>query len=145
MMRIRDKQGVQEEQINLLPLIDTLFFLLLFFLVGTQFKEEERDIGVQLPSLASSQPLSALPQQVIINIREDGQTLVAGAIYGPDELGGLLRGIADSGSGREVLIRADERSMHRYFAGVAALARRAGISEVKIGYVLEEPRAMELK
>lgn len=144
-MRIRDKQDVQEEPINLLPLIDTLFFLLMFFLVGTQFKEEERDIGVQLPGLSSSQPLSALPQQLIINIREDGQAIVAGKVYGTEELGGMLKSMADSGTGREVLIRADERSMHRYFAGVAALARRAGINEVKIGYVVEEPRAMELR
>ena len=62
-MRIRDKLDVQEEPINLLPLIDTLFFLLMFFLVGTQFKEEERDIGVQLPGLSSSQPLSASSEE----------------------------------------------------------------------------------
>ena len=40
---------------------------------------------------------------------------------------------------REVLIRADERSLHKYFAGVAALCRKAGINEVKIGYLIEEP------
>lgn len=144
-MRIRDKQEVQEEPINLLPLIDTLFFLLMFFLISTQFKEDEREIGVQLPSLSSNQPLSALPQQLIINIREDGQAMVSGRAYGTEELSGLLKGVADSGTGREVLIRADERSMHRYFAGVASLARQAGIGEVKIGYVVEEPRAMDLK
>jgi biopolymer transport protein ExbD len=137
-MRIRDPEADLDEPHNLLPLIDTLFFLLMFFLLATRFKEEERDVGIQLPQLASSQPLSALPEQIIINIKEDGSTVVAGKTYSSDELTQLLAESARSGN-RDVLIRADERSLHKYFANVAGLARRAGLGEVKIGYILEEP------
>jgi biopolymer transport protein ExbD len=137
-MRIKDPDSDQEEPINLLNLIDTLFFLLMFFLIATRFKEEEREVGIQLPQLASSQPLSALPQQIIINIREDGTTVVGSKTYTPAELMDLLSQSANSGN-RDVLIRADERSLHRYFANVAGLCRKAGIGEVKIGYLLEEP------
>src|SRR5215212_5160921 len=105
-MRIRDAESDAEEPINLLNLIDTLFFLLMFFLIATKFKEEERDVGVQLPQLASSQPLSALPQQLIINIRDDGTTLVASKTYNSDELLELLTQNAAAGK-RDVLIRAD--------------------------------------
>src|SRR4051812_7315006 len=136
-MRIRDPEADQEEPINLLNLIDTLFFLLMFFLIATRFKEDERDVGIQLPQLASSQPLSALPQQIIINVREDGTTVIAGKTYSPDELLEVLSQNAAAGN-KDVLIRADERSLHRYFANVAGLCRKAGIGEVKIGYLLEE-------
>ena len=132
-MHIRDTQDAQEEPINLLPLIDTLFFLLMFFLVGTQFKDEERDIGVQLPVMTSSQPLSAMPEQLIINIREDGTAMVAGKAYDREQLEALLRRAAEANAARDLLIRADERSLHRHFAAVASLCRRAGFSEVKIG------------
>jgi biopolymer transport protein ExbD len=138
-MRIRDNEAENEEPVNLLPLIDTLFFLLMFFLLATRFKDEEREVGVQLPHLASNQPLSAVPQQTIINIQQDGSTVVAGKTYSGEELAGLLVQLSREG-GSDVLIRADERSLHKYFAGVAALCRRAGINEVKIGYLLEEPR-----
>ena len=138
-MRIRDNEAENEEPVNLLPLIDTLFFLLMFFLLATRFKDEEREVGVQLPHLASNQPLSAVPQQTIINIQQDGSTVVAGKTYSGEELAGLL-GQLSREEGSDVLIRADERSLHKYFAGVAALCRRAGINEVKIGYLLEEPR-----
>lgn len=141
-MRIRDRNADAEEPINLISLIDTLFFLLMFFLVGTQFKEEERTVGIQLPGIASSQPLSAVPRQLIINIADDGQTVVAGKVYDLKELGELLSRTVREDPGREVLIRADERSMHRYFAGVASLCRRVGVGEAKIGYVVEEPRPM---
>ena len=143
-MRIRDPESDTEEPINLLNLIDTLFFLLMFFLIATRFKEEERAVGIQLPQLASSQPLSAVPQQLIINIREDGTMLVANKNYNPDELLDLLTKNAASGN-RDVLIRADERSFHRYFANVAGLCRKAGIPEVKIGYLLEEPKPVQVQ
>jgi biopolymer transport protein ExbD len=143
-MRIHDPESDQEEPINLLNLIDTLFFLLMFFLIATRFKEEERTVGIQLPQLASSQPLSAQPQQIIINIREDGSTLVASKTYNPDELLNLLSQGAAAGN-RDVLIRADERSLHRYFANVAGLCRKAGIPEVKIGYLLEEPKPVQVQ
>src|SRR2546423_10041803 len=113
-MRIKDPESDQEEPINLLNLIDTLFFLLMFFLIATLFKEEERDVGIQLSQLASSQQLSALPQQIIINVREDGSTVIAGKTYASDELLELLSQNAAAGN-RDVLIRADERSLHRYF------------------------------
>src|SRR5213080_1803954 len=102
-MRIKDPESDIEEPINLLNLIDTLFFLLMFFLIATRFKEEERDVGVQLPQLASSQPLSSLPQQIIINIREDGTTMVASKNYNADELLDLLTQSA-AGGNRDVLI-----------------------------------------
>ena len=143
-MRIKDPESDQEEPINLLNLIDTLFFLLMFFLIATRFKEEERDVGVMLPQLASSQPLSALPQQIIINIREDGTTVIANKSYDSDQLLELLSQNAVAGN-RDVLIRADERSLHRYFANVAGLCRKAGIAEVKIGYLLEEPTPVKVE
>src|SRR6185503_16018250 len=143
-MRIRDPESDAEEPINLLNLIDTLFFLLMFFLIATRFKEEERTVGIQLPQLASSQPLSAQPQQIIINIRDDGTTLVAGKTYNETELLDLLAQSAAAGN-RDVLIRADERSLHRYFANVAGLCRKAGIPEVKIGYLLEEPKPVRVE
>ena len=143
-MRIRDPESDTEEPINLLNLIDTLFFLLMFFLIATRFKEEEREVGIQLPALASSQPLSALPQQIIINVREDGSTVIAGKTYNPDQLMDLLSQNAAAGN-RDVVIRADERSLHRYFANVAGLCRKAGIPEVKIGYLLEEPKPVQVQ
>src|SRR5258706_11696558 len=138
-MRIRDPESDQEEPINLLNLIDTLFFLLMFFLIATRFKEDERDVAIQLPQLASSQPLSALPQQIIINVKEDGSTVIAAKTYSPDELLDLLTQNAAAGN-RDVLIRADERSLHRYFANVAGLCRRGGVAGVRIGNFLQEPK-----
>jgi len=144
-MRIRDPQTEGEEPINLMPLIDMVFLLLIFFLVATSFAQEERDQRVKLPITSSNQPLSAPPRQVIINILADGTTKVGGRAYEPGALADLLARVARDEPDRMVLIRADQRSIHKYFAGVASLCLKCGINEVKIGYLLEGQQGGQLE
>ena len=144
-MRIRDTQAETEEPIGLTPLIDMVFLLLIFFLVATSFAQEERDQRVKLPITSSPKPLSAPPKQVIINILADGTTKVGGQVYSREKLAALLNRVAKNEPDRMVLIRADEQSLHKYFAGVAILCRQAGINEVKIGYVLQGPQAQRVE
>lgn len=62
-------------QPNLTPLIDVLFLLLLFFLLGTKFRQEEGQIPSSLPQLGSSAQRaleSALPPQVRLSVDPQG-------------------------------------------------------------------------
>ncbi len=144
-MRIRDLTSESEEPINLMPLIDMVFLLLIFFLVATTIAQEEREVNIQLPATADVQPLSAPPKQVIINIQADGTPKISGREYTRSALLELLEQVARNEPDREVLIRADERSLHKYFAGVASVCRRAGIDEVKIGYILEQAQPQGIR
>ena len=144
-MRIRDIEGEMEEAPNLTSFIDVMMVLLIFLMAVTTFRQVEREVEIQLPGLSSSQPLSGPSQQVIINIAEDGRMVVSGQTYGASELEELLTQMSTRDPSRQVLIRADERSLHRFFATVAGICRRAGVSEVKIGYVLQEPSPVTLQ
>ena len=135
-MRIRQLDMEEDAPVNLMPLIDMVFLLLIFFLVATTFTQEERDTTVQLPGTFAPHPLSAPPSQLIINITTDGTAKIGGRTYSYKELAQVLAGVARNQPNREVLIRADDRSLHKYFAEVADLCRRVGINELRIGYVL---------
>ena len=137
-MRIRDVQAEMEEPYNLIPLTDMVFNLLIFFMAATSFTQLEKEMGVQLPKTAPFQTMSAPPKQLIINIKADGTTVVAGKAYDSEQLSQLVASTAKTDPNRAVLIRADERTIMKYFAGVATLCRRAGASELKIG-LLQEP------
>ena len=56
-------------EINLTPLIDVVFLLLIFFMVSTTFNKES-EISIQLPE-ASGQPLKS--EKVVIEIEIDSQ------------------------------------------------------------------------
>ena len=133
-MRIRDPQG-EEEPYNLVPLTDMVFNLLIFFMAATTFAQIEKDLTLQLPVAGRMRTLSSAPLQLVINVKDDGSKLVNGRTYDNDALKNLLSTAARDEPGRVVLIRADERSIIRYFANVASVCRRAGVKQTKIGYV----------
>ena len=139
-MRIRDPQGEAEEPFNLVPLMDMAFNLLIFFMAATSFTQIEKDLRVQLPRTATTQSATnPPPKALIINIKQDGSTTVAGKEYARDELARLIESQLKADPRRAVLIRADERGMMKYFAEVALLCRRAGAGELRIGMLQETP------
>ena len=140
-MRIRDVQGEAEEPFNLIPLMDMAFNLLIFFMAATSFTQLEKDLKIQLPRSAPFQTMSAPPKQIVINIRRDGTNVVAGKTYTNEELGKLLESQLKPDPMRAVLIRADEQSIMKYFAGVASLCKRSGVNEVKIGFLQQDAAA----
>jgi biopolymer transport protein ExbD len=137
-MLIKDNETEQEEPLNMTPLIDMVFLLLIFFLVATTFRQEERELNIQLPGLSSNAPLSAVPTQLIINVDHEGKTIVNGTVYGPKELEELVTQVATRDPSREVLIRADRRATIEPYAEVVSICRRAGVSESKLGFLAEE-------
>ena len=145
-MLIRQANVEEEGPINLMPLIDMVFLLLIFFLIATTFAQEERDPTIELPGTAEAEPLSAPPRQIIINIKASGEMIVDTQSYRhEDALREMLAHVARTDPQREILIRCDERAFHMYFAGVARVCREAGINEVKIGYVIKPPRAVAVQ
>jgi len=139
-MRIKPPQDNSEDPLNMTPMIDMVFNLLIFFLVATTLSAEEREHTVQLPTTGAPQALSQPPKELIINIDRDGSTKVNGKTVERDALRTLLAEAKAEKPPRNVLIRADQESIHRYFAGVAALCHEVGISNLNIGYVFDKPK-----
>jgi len=144
-MRIRHEDSEEGMQINLMPLIDMVFLLLIFFLVATTFARQERDLSIELPRTGAPKPLSAQPQQLIINVQADGSIVIAKEGYDLKRLGALLAQVARDEPGRQILIRADRRSLHEYFARVAALCQEVGINPANIGYLADKTQAQPIE
>ena len=135
-MRIKDPMTEGEEPYNLVPLTDMVFNLLIFFMCATTFAQIEKELSVQLPHTTSTfKPLSAAPKQFIINVKENGDAVVAGHTYDGPGLSDLLAAAVKQDGGTSVIVRADERTIMRHFATVASLCRHAGVQETRISYV----------
>jgi biopolymer transport protein ExbD len=135
-MRIQDNAG-EEEALNLTPLIDMVFLLLIFFLVATTIAQDERPQSINLPVTGATSPLSAPPEE-IINIEKDGVMKVNGQVNDRDQLRATLEQAKLAQPPRNVLIRADQESMHKYFATVASLCHEVGVNQINIGYVYDK-------
>jgi biopolymer transport protein ExbD len=133
-MRIRDPFQEAEEPFNLVPLTDMVFNLLIFFMAATTFARVEKEVGVRLPKAASFAGMSAVPQQLVINIDAQGRPVVARKPYDLSGLGDLLRGVVAKNPRATVVIRADERGLVKGFAQVLDACKRAGVDEARIVY-----------
>jgi len=111
--------------INLTPLLDMLFLLIVFFIVSSVFVEEEKDMEVQLPVSVQAEALTA-PQPIVINIRQDGTLIHHGRTLTPDELERELKAAFEQQPGRSVILRADGRLITREVVRVMDLVKDAG-------------------
>ena len=60
----------QDEQpaLNLTPMIDVVFLLIIFFMVATKFSERERDIELELPEVAAASAMTSAPKQRVVTV-----------------------------------------------------------------------------
>jgi len=116
--------------LDLTPMIDMVFNLLIFFMVVSQFASEERDLKVLLPDGAEAMPLTAKPKEIFINIDERGRYFVRSQQVTSDELADILTQAAlNNPASQTVVIRGDKRCAWDYVATAMRLCNQAGIHD----------------
>src|SRR5688500_6894568 len=119
---------------NMMPLIDVVFLLLIFFLMASRFEQEERELKVALPEVVEAQPL-ALTQELIINIMPDGKYVVAQQEQSEQQLAALLVQARRNNPHQSVLIRGDARAAWKYGVRVMGLCNRAKIDNYRVAAI----------
>ena len=122
---------------NMMPLIDVVFLLLIFFLMASNFEEQEREVKVSLPEVVEAQPL-AMTQELIINITREGKYVVARQQYNEEQLAALLEQTRRNNPHQSVLIRGDGRAAWRSGVRVMGLCNRAKIDNYRVAVIPEK-------
>jgi len=122
---------------NMMPLIDVVFLLLIFFLMASRFEQEERELKVVLPEVAEAQPL-AMTQDLVINITPEGKYVVAQQEYSEELLGALLEQARQKNPHQPVLIRGDGRAAWKYGVRVMGLCNKAKIDKYRVAALPEK-------
>ncbi len=108
------KQNKQEITVNLTPLIDVVFLLLIFFMVSTSFTRETQ-IKLELPK-ASVEPLDTKPETLEISIDKEGRYFVNGKGLVNESLETLKAAIkpsVDANQNVPVIISADANTPYQ--------------------------------
>lgn len=132
----------QDEQpsLNLTPMIDVVFLLIIFFMVATKFAEVERDIDLQLPEVASASTLESAPKQRIVSIHENGQVSLDHEDLSLNELTRQLAAEQRNYPKLSVVIRGDASCPFQYIARTLAACKEAHISDLGITVKLAQAR-----
>ena len=74
-MKLKFKDNVKAE-VDMTPMIDCVFLLLVFFMVSTTFNKREADISFALPGTAEQSDSVEIPDEQIIQITENGNVFL---------------------------------------------------------------------
>ena len=105
-MRIRWEDD-EQVTVQMAPLIDCVFLLLIFFLVATTLKKIEKELPLDLPEAAASVSTQAQDDMTIISIDRDGNLYLGSEPVGQGYLGRKLRELAGQDPNHRIRIDAD--------------------------------------
>lgn len=121
--------------LNMTPMIDIVFLLIIFFMVGTRFtelSEQEKAIDLSVPAVKSSGLPAPPPAKRQINVFREGSITLDSEPVSLDELETRLTSDKRANSGLGVIIRGDSQVVYQQIADVLAACRSAGIADVGI-------------
>ena len=123
-------------ELVLIPLLDVLLVLLIFFMVSTTFKEKDASrLHLQLPQAQGSESPEKEPEEVRISIDQAGNFYVDDRAVVDQQTQTLVRalnGALGSRQGLPVLIQADAQTPHQ--AVMSALDAAAQLGLLKITF-----------
>jgi biopolymer transport protein ExbD len=116
-------------EINISPLIDIVFLLLIFFIVTTVFVEET-GVTVSKPRAASAQDLDK--NSILLAVTAEGRVYQGGREIGLDGVQAVVGAILEDEPETPVVIRADASAATDATVGVIDAAKLAGATSVSL-------------
>ena len=113
-MRTRINIAEGDAEVQMGPLIDCVFLLLIFFLVTATLKKAHKELEIQLPHSAAAMQTKSKFDTVIIEITKDGQVWVNQDPMTQQSLHKRLRELAGENPSRRVRIDADRRTAYQH-------------------------------
>ena len=124
------RKSSEEPRIDLTPMVDVVFLLLIFFMISTTFVESP-GISIKLPE-ASSQPVEREPKEIKISLSRDGDIYYRDRKISIDDYKKLLTEHRSDVKNTTVLLLADKESKHGRVVTLMDLARDAGFVKLAI-------------
>ncbi len=89
-MKLDTNSEVAEARVDLVPMIDTVMFLLIFFMLTTTLRQKENDLGIVLPgSLEQSGPVE-MPDEQVVEVDANGTVVLNGKVFLGKEMPELI-------------------------------------------------------
>ncbi len=138
---MRIDRDAQEEsvELNMTPMIDVVFNLLIFFLVGARYSEIERDIIVDPPAARHAQAVASAPRELVVNVTREGKLVIAGVEYTPEDLERLLARSVEENPDQAVVIRGDRRVILQLPVNVLSLCEKYNVRRKYLATIQPSP------
>ena len=125
----RRKSLYEEQELNMTPLIDCVFLLLIFFMVTTVFKQPY-SLQVVLPE--AQQGVIVEEKKLVASITQDGRMEINRHLVTLDNLEQVLLREKEGTRSRTLVVRTDQETPHKYLLDLFEVAKRVGIEKIPL-------------
>lgn len=129
-MKLRSRRR-EDVELNITPLIDVVFLLLIFFMVSTTF-EKQSEMKITLPE-ASQEATETIPDSVTVAVDKEGRVFVNKKSLVNAQLITIREAIRDATHDMKaptVIIRADANATHQSVVRIMDAARQLGLIKI---------------
>ncbi len=128
-MNMSQFEDEEDDAVNLTPMLDVVFIMLIFFIVTASFVKES-GIDVNRPSAATAERKEK--GNILVAISEDNQIWIDRRQIDPRALRANIERMHAENPNGAVIIQADEESKNKLLVLVMDAARLAGVKNVSI-------------
>jgi biopolymer transport protein ExbD len=127
----RDSSGDENEPaLNVTPLMDVMFLLVIFFAVSTTFRVYP-GISINLPS-AGSEQIKEEDKSITVVLTDEGDIFLEGKKVSLGHMSKVLQERLTTNPALMFVLQADEQARHGKVVGLMDAAKQAGISRLAI-------------
>ncbi len=129
-MRIRSLKTQEKPQLMIIPMIDIIFFLLVFFMMSMLTMVTQKTIALNLPktTVAKVDTTKTVP----VSVTAEGDIYVEDRLITPEALVAQLMQLKAADEKLTVVLRGDQGAQYGVIVGVMDSVRLAGIERVSI-------------
>ncbi len=119
-----------EPNVDLTPMVDVVFLLLIFFMISTTFVETP-GLSIKLPE-TSSVVAERDPEEIKVYLSREGEVFIKDKPYTLEALPDYLRSFGKKSQGMTFMLLADKEARHGVVVELMDMAQAAGFSKLAI-------------
>jgi biopolymer transport protein ExbD len=124
------RKSFKKARIEIIPMIDTIFFLLVFFMISTLSMAHYRGLPVNLPKAATGQQPPS--ESTSVTITQNGRISIDKKEVARAKVRNILQERLAKNPDILVVINADEKVEHGLVVDIMDTARQAGVAKMAI-------------
>ena len=129
-MRLRSLRTTSKPKLMIIPMIDIIFFLLVFFMMSMLTMVVQKSVPIQLPQAVASKV--DLQRKIPITVTSNGQIYVEAQPVTLDQMIRYLQAEKAKGDAMVVILRGDAKAEYGAFVTVLDTLKQMGIVKVSI-------------
>ena len=120
----------RKTEINIVPLVDVLTVLIFFFLMTTQFRQDDV-LNISVPEMRTAGQ-SRVQDNIIIAVNAEGQLFLNEQRISWEEMQSALRVAGSVNPNQTILLVADEESALRHVTNIIDISRENGLNRIRL-------------